>query len=240
MVFWRRREAELTADLPQPLEQEVALLHPPLHRAEGMLGERLAPGKEGGRSPQLDCHVLQQVLVHPAGELAPLLVARAARRERTATAGSGPIVLDRAASLDGGRAVGEGLPRGTAIHVLRRIVDEVVFGEQPERLVRRGDRSRHQRGEARVETLLDLASRTTERFRKAFAGLSPHVQQRARVPLEGTAWQHQGLAAVGAAGAQASGLPPVGPYAMLELMNRLFSTAPFGVAAGGCPRPRRS
>ena len=97
MVFWRRREAELTADLPQPLEQEVPLIHPALHRAEGMLGERLALGNEGGRAPQLHGHVLEQVLVHPAGELAPILVAGAAGLERTAAAGSGPIVFDRAA-----------------------------------------------------------------------------------------------------------------------------------------------
>ena len=45
--------------------------------------------------------------------------------------------------------------RGAAIDVLGRIVDEVVFGEQPERLVRRGDRSRHQRRDARLEARLD-------------------------------------------------------------------------------------
>jgi len=41
-VVRQGRQAELAADLPQALEQEVPLVHPALHRAEGVLAERFA------------------------------------------------------------------------------------------------------------------------------------------------------------------------------------------------------
>jgi hypothetical protein len=60
-------------------EQEVALVHAPLHRAEGVLGERFALREEGAVAPQALRHRLQQVLVHPARNLAPVLVSGPSR-----------------------------------------------------------------------------------------------------------------------------------------------------------------
>jgi len=115
-------------------------------------------GEERAVAREAVLHGLQQVLIHPARELAPVAVARATRLQPAAAARASPIVLDAAAEFEGGGAVGQRLPRGAAIGVGGRIVDEIVFGEAAARLIRRRERPRHQRGEAGVQTRLDLAS----------------------------------------------------------------------------------
>ena len=97
-IVGEHRQAELPAHLPQAFQQEVALIHPPLHRAEGMLAEHLPLREHLGRAPEVCFHGFQEVLIHPPRDLAPVLVPRAAHPERTAPTGARAVVLDGVAS----------------------------------------------------------------------------------------------------------------------------------------------
>jgi hypothetical protein len=64
----------------------------------GMLAERLPLREHLGRAPEVCFHGFHEVLILPARDLAPVLVPRAARPERTAPTGARAVVLDGVAS----------------------------------------------------------------------------------------------------------------------------------------------
>ena len=77
-------------------------------------------------------HLIQQVLIHPAGDAPSLFAAGTPGLDRTLRTSAGDAVLDVPALLRGLKAEGELLSRRAPVTILCWIIVEIVFGEEPQ------------------------------------------------------------------------------------------------------------
>jgi len=92
---------------------------------KGVLGQMLAKFHLLRFSSHPLLHLVQQILIHPAGDIATTLVAGA-----LATS-AGCVVLDVSALLDGLEAAGQLLPCRAPITIMLRVITKIALGEEP-------------------------------------------------------------------------------------------------------------
>jgi hypothetical protein len=132
-VVCQAREAECSANVLQPLHEEITLIIGVFDRAKGVFNELLAllHDLRGGFAPLL--HALEDVLIDPTGNPSPIFVSGALRLQGTSPACTGGLGADMAAQLGRLQSQGQLLSRRAPVAVLLRVIAEALLAKEAKR-----------------------------------------------------------------------------------------------------------
>jgi hypothetical protein len=129
-VVGQAREAEFSANVLEPLHEEIALIIGVFESTKWVLNDLLSllHDRRVGFEPLL--HALEDVLIDPAGNPSTIFVSGALLLNGTAPACRGGIVADMAAQLGRFTSKGQLLSCRTPVAVLFRVIGEALLAKE--------------------------------------------------------------------------------------------------------------